>query len=366
MSAAAPPPASPEVEIINKIVKIGEIATQPITDKWFYWAMLTFILHHRDWKYANFDIAMLMWIVHSLSAIYSKLMNYLNNGMNSKLSSEQKWKTIESPSFLLSYLSEVIGDWYVVFILKQIVSRRKYGLAALCCLASSIVKILIGIKLVSGYDSCDKIPQGKSCFTESQFWKEYQYLECVNVLTTFIYYGVCLFILLRTKDEYESQKRLNPSSYTLVKRFRRDSKYRMILSCIFALVSCVFGLPFVYDTLVSRKFEFRLEVTREAVMSLTYYMIYIDQILKSEQKGGQAFRSTSNGNSTSNYSSGNHTHNTQKIGFSSKGALDSSKIHDMNDYGATPWNNNSGNYNINNNYNNYSSNNNNFSNYSNY
>jgi len=352
-----------EVNIINNIVKIGEIATQPITDKWFYWAMLTFILHHRDWKYANFNIAMLMWLVHSFSLIYSKLMTYwINKDKGVGLDSKQKWQKIESPSFLLSYISEIIGDWYVVFILKQIVDRRKYGLAALFCLLSSIVKFLIGIKLVSGYDDCGKLDKGKNCFTESKFWTGYQKLECLNVLTTFLYYGVCLVILLRSKDDYESQKRLNPSSYTLVKRFRRDSKYRMILSCMFAILSTVFGIPFVYDTLVSRNFEFRLEVTREAIMSLTYYMIYIDQILKSEQKGGQAFRSTSNGNSTSNYSSGNNTHN--KIGFSSKGALDSTKIHDMNDYGATPWSSNSGNYNINNNYNNY--NNNNFSNYSNY
>lgn len=326
-------------EIINKVVKVGEIITQPITDKWFYWAMLTFILHHKDWKYASFNIAIFMWVVHSLASIYPKLLGFVEP----KFGIEEKWKYSDVPPFILYYISEIIGDWYVVFILKQMVSRRSYGIAGVLCILSNCVKLIISVHLFSGSDGCT-LPDGTSkpnfnCFIDSPVWKTYQTLECINILCIALYYGACFFILYTTKDEYESQSKLNPSSFTLIKRFRRDSKYRMMFSCICALVSCLFGIPFIVDNF-KRDFTFRLEVTREAIMSLTYYMIYIDQILKSEQSGGQAFRSTSHDNSTSLSSNNNHS---GKIGFSSKGALDSSKIHD-NEYGATPWNNNYSNY----------------------
>lgn len=236
------------------------------------------------------------------------------------------------------------NDRYVVFILKQMTSRRKYGIAGVLCILSNCVKLIISVHLFSGNDGCsfagNAKPENFNCFIDSPLWKTYQNLECINVLCIALYYGACFFILYTSKDDYEGQSKLNPSSFTLIKRFRRDSKYRMMFSCICALLSCCFAIPFVVDNF-KRDFTFRLEVTREAIMSLTYYMIYIDQILKSEQSGGQAFRSTTNDHSTNLSSSNNHS---GKIGFSSKGALDSSKIHD-NEYGATPWNNN--------NYNNY-------------
>ncbi|OUM57374.1 hypothetical protein PIROE2DRAFT_70079 [Piromyces sp. E2] len=287
------------VEIINQIVKIGEIITQPITDKWFYWAMLTFILHHRDWKYANFNIAIFMWVVHSIALMYPKIIAFIYSGSDTnKLQDLQKWRFQDIPPFIFYYLSEIIGD----------------------CQTDGC-----------GANENKQNVANFNCFRDSPLWQSYQKLECLNILSIALYYGTCFFILKSTKDEYESQSKLNPSSFTLVKKFRRDSKYRMMFSSLCALVSCGFAIPFVIDTF-KHNFDFRLEVTREAIMSLTYYMIYIDQILKSEQSGGQAFRSTTNDPASST--------NT-KTGFSSKGALDNSKIHDGNDYGnsATPWNN---------------------------
>lgn len=96
-----------DVEIINKIVKVGEIVTQPITDKWFYWAMLTFILHHKDWKYANFNIAIFMWVIHSLALMYPKLIGFVDPNIEGT----SKWKYSDVPPFILYYLSEIIGDW---------------------------------------------------------------------------------------------------------------------------------------------------------------------------------------------------------------------------------------------------------------
>lgn len=333
--AAPPQSGKSTVDYINDVVKIGEIVTQPITDKWFYWAMLTFILHHKDWKYANFNIAILMWVIHSIALMYPKIQAFRESNVPEaeKLTGTDKWKFIDVPPFIFYYISEIIGDWYVVFILKQIVSRKKYGIAGVLCILSNCIKLIICVFLFTGDDQCSlkgNKPENFNCFRDSELWKTYQKLECLNILCIALYYGACLFILYTTKDDYESQSKLNPSSFTLIKRFRRDSKYRMMFSCLCALVSCCFGIPFIVDTF-TRNFTFRLEVTREAIMSLTYYMVYIDQILKSEQSGGQAFRSTTNDQSTNNYS-GNHS---GKMGFSSKGVLDSSKIHD-NEYGATP------------------------------
>jgi len=353
------------VDFINQVVKIGEIITQPITDKWFYWAMLTFILHHRDWKYANFNIAIFMWVVHSIALMYPKIVAFITSSQKFNLEPGlEQWRFQDIPPFIFYYLSEIIGDWYIFFILVKTVPRSKYAIAGLLCLISNCVKIIICVTIFSSTDGCaatEGAAKGPefNCFRDSSLWQSYQKLECVNIVSIFLYYGTCFFILKSTKDEYESQSKLNPSSFTLVKKFRRDSKYRMMFSSLCAILSCCFAIPFIIDTF-KRNFDFRLEVTREAIMSLTYYMIYIDQILKSEQSGGQAFRSTTNDpNSSTN----------TKTGFSSKGALDNSKIHDGNDYGATPWNNIDqqksfgGNYNNNN----FSYNNNNFSsNYNNY
>jgi len=359
-----------DVNFINNVVKIGEIITQPITDKWFYWAMLTFILHHKDWKYVNFNLAISMWVVHSFALMYPKLLNFFFSDIENKLEGVRKWRIQDIPPFICYYISEIIGDWYVFFILVRTVSRKKYALSGIFCLVTTCVKLLISFVLMySGTDNCSNFgienprPNNFNCFRDSDLWRTYQKLEIINIVATAAYYGVSFIILYRTKDEYESQSKLNPSSFTIVKKFRRDSKYRMMFSCLCAVVSCCFGIPFIIDTFI-HNFDFRLEVTREAIMSLTYYMIYIDQILKSEQNGGQAFRSNNNGQSSNNYSSNaDNTHN--KTGFSSKGVLENTKIHD-NDFVATPWNsvddknimsfgnssNNFG-YSHNNNYNNY-------------
>ncbi|ORX51514.1 hypothetical protein BCR36DRAFT_325918 [Piromyces finnis] len=337
-----------DVGIINTIVKVGEIITQPITDKWFYWAMLTFILHHKDWKYASFNIAIFMWVVHSIALMYPKVISFIGENTENKMDDLKKWRFEDVPQFIFYYLSEIIGDWYIFFILVKYVPRSKYGIAGLLCIISNFIKVLICVVIFSEEDGCkvtegNPKPAGFNCFRDSELWQKYQKLECLNILFTALYYGTCFIMFKSAKDEHENQNKLNPSSFTIVKKFRRDSKYRMMLSSIFALVSCCFAIPFIKDTF-THNFEFRLEVTREAIMSLSYYMIYIDQILKSEQSGGQAFRSTSN-DPTSSFS------NT-KSGFSSKGVLDNSKIHDGTDFGATPWNNNS-NFNYSSNYNNY-------------
>jgi len=351
------------VEIIDDIVKIGEIITQPITDKFFYWAMLTFILHHKDWKYANFNIAILMWVVHSTALMYPKIVDFIVNKTNANLAGATKWKFQDITQYIFYYLSEIIGDWYIFFIILKKVSFTKYCIAGILCLLSNGIKLLICIHLFSGPDDCSKIEEqfqapaaqtgDFNCFRDDKLWRQYQIYECLNIIFTALYYGTCFILLKTTKNEYDSQSKLNPSSFTVVKKFRRDSSYRMMFSSICAVISCVFGIPFIIDTF-KHDFSFRLEVTREAVMSLTYYMVYIDQILKSEQSGGQAFRSTSNDVS----SAGNNT----KTGFSSKGVLDNSKLHDGTDFGATPWNNIEKNFNQNNynnaNFNNYAFNNN--------
>lgn len=320
------------VDIINQVVKIGEIITQPITDKWFYWAMLTFILHHRDWKYVNFNIAIFMWVVHSIALMYPKIISFATSSEN-KLSGIKQWQIQDIPPFIFYYISEIIGDWYIFFILVKMVPRSKYGIAGLLCLISNCIKVIICVTIFSRTDGCTaeatKNNKNFNCFRDSDLWQTYQKLECLNIVFIALYYGSCFFISKSTTDEYESQSKLNPSSFTLVKKFRRDPKYRMMFSSLCALLSCCFAIPFIIDTF-RHNFDFRLEVTREAIMSLSYYMIYIDQILKSEQSGGQAFRSTTNDPTSS-------TNNT-KTGFSSKGVLDNSKIHDGNDYGATPWN----------------------------
>jgi len=311
-------------QFINGVVKVGEIITQPITDKWFYWAMLTFILHHKDWKYANFNIAIIMWIVHSIALVYPKFVNIKYD----QLEGPSKWKIADVPPFIFFFLSEIVGDWYIAFIIKQIGTRNKFYIASAFCLISNCIKLIISYTLYNGNDQCDgKLPPF-NCFTDSALWQKYQKLECANIVGVAVYYGVCYYLLLTCKSEKDEE------NTNIVKHFRRDSRIRMMFSCLCALVSCAFGIPFIIDTF-TRNFEFRLEVTREAIMSLTYYMIYIDQILKSEQTGGQAFRSTSNDQSTS----GNYSGSTK--GFSSKGVLDNNKVHHTNDFGATPWNSNS-------------------------
>jgi len=104
------------VDVINQIVKIGEILTQPITDKWFYWAMLTFILHHRDWKYANFNIAFFMWVVHSIALVYPKVVSFITSTKAKQLEGMSQWRYQDIPPFIFYYLSEIIGDWYVLYI----------------------------------------------------------------------------------------------------------------------------------------------------------------------------------------------------------------------------------------------------------
>jgi len=350
------------VGIIDTIVKIGEIITQPITDKFFYWAMLTFILHHKDWKYANFNIAILMWVVHSTALMYPKIISFITsrNADFFKGNTNYIWKFQDITQYIFYYISEIIGDWYIFFIILKKVPFQKYCVAGILCLISNGIKLIICIHLFRSPDNCPKSSdqvQGPmtdqteqfNCFEEAEVWRQYQKFECLNILFTVLYYGACFIILKSTKNEFDNQSKFNPSSFTVVKKFRRDSGYRMMFSSLCALVSSVFGIPFIIDTF-KHNFDFRLEVTREAIMSLTYYMVYIDQILKSEQSGGQAFRSTSNDISSNGG-------NTGKTGFSSKGALDNAKVHDGNDFGATPWNNIEKNYgqtNYNNtNFNNY-------------
>jgi hypothetical protein len=302
-----------------------------------------------------------MWVVHSIALVYPKVVSFITSTKAKQLEGMSQWRYQDIPPFIFYYLSEIIGDWYIFFILVKTVPRKKYAIAGLLCLLSNCIKIIICATIFMNNDGCGadtagQKPQDFNCFRDSPLWQSYQKLECCNIVFIALYYGACFFILKSTKDDYEGQSKLNPSSYTLVKKFRRDSKYRMMFSSLCALVSCAFAVPFIIDTF-KHNFDFRLEVTREAIMSLTYYMIYIDQILKSEQSGGQAFRSTTNDpNSSSN----------TKTGFSSKGALDNSKIHDGNDYGATPWEQQK-NYGGNFNSNNFSYNNNNYSsNYNNY
>jgi len=279
-------------DIINNLIKIGEIVSQPIIDKWFYWAMLTFILHHKDWKLANFNIAISMWLVHSLSTIYPKIMSY---GFKN-LDATNAWKFQDVPPFIFLFLSEIIGDWYVFFVIKRIANRKKSLIAGILCLMSNCVKLYISYFLFTERDDCEyreKIGplKGFDCFTDSQFWRKYQKLEVTNIIAVGLYYGICFILLFTSKNQNQFS-----SSFSIIKLFRHESKYRMMFSCLCAVISFLFGIPFIMDT-YKHNFEFRLEVTREAIMSITYYMIYIDQILNTENNTSQV-RSTG---STPNY-----------------------------------------------------------------
>lgn len=303
-------------DFVNHVIKIGEIITQPITDKWFYWAMLTFILHHKDWKLPTFNIAVFMWLVHSLSSLYPKIMSYGYKNMDNSI----VWKYQDVPPFIFLFLSEIIGDWYVFFVLKKIASRKKSFLAAILCLMSNSSKLYISYFMFTQKDDCEyraqmESPKGFDCFADSVFWRKYQKLEISNIIGTAIYYGVCFILLLTTKNQNQVS-----SSFSIIKLFRHESRYRMMFSCLCAIISFFFGIPFIIDT-YKHNFEFRLEVTREAIMSITYYMVYIDQILKTEQNTSQIRSTGSNSNyiEDSNYKKRSNS-NINDIG--SEGSFD--------------------------------------------
>jgi len=151
-------------------------------------------------------------------------------------------------------------------------------------------------------------------------WRKYQKLEVLNIIFIALYYGTCFIIFLTAKSNG------NYDHFTLSKLFRSDSKYRMMFSCICAEISSLCGVPFIVNTF-THNFNFRLEVTREAIMSISYYMVYIDQILKAEQNGGQAFHSLSNDYSDDNISYKKNNYTTKST----------SKTNDTSDYGAQ-WN----------------------------
>jgi len=265
--------------VIDYCTAIFEIIISIFNNYWFYLLFVCIVIT----KGRNRVVPMLIITLHwSFIALSNAFNNYPtlyilringNSGENKKeISREDRWKNIDVYIISFNYLSQMIADWYPVYKIHRVIPGKKFTLIqALFCFVLNVAKFIPIIIFNNDYDECN--PLESKCI-ESKFWITWSILQLLIIAITVIYYLPCWIIINKEeRTNYETEVK----NYSLVKKFRIFSVYRVRLQCILAIIAALFGIPTYFESMGI--LSFNLERLREIFCVFSYLMIYFDIIL---------------------------------------------------------------------------------------
>jgi len=102
-------------KIMNYIIVTCQILNVPVHNPLFYWTILCIIFAKGNYHTVPEFIIIMHWVLYSLGGMIDQI-HYYYFAAEKLLDREDQWKKYDTLVILLSYLSEIVGDWYVFFI----------------------------------------------------------------------------------------------------------------------------------------------------------------------------------------------------------------------------------------------------------
>jgi len=303
------------------------------------WTFLVFILIGKKWKNTIIYIIIIHYALRYIGKVVETLSEFRENkypGYNYEYRSNEAYIWGHATSRVILYISEVIGDWYLLVRTKAIVkSNKKIRWVFVTCIIYNIArlsKIYFNFTYIPFKENFDPKADELDFFLRKVEYKKNKWICDLILHTTSIVYDLAVIITLKRNVfiKYENVTHGKTKGNFFIAKFQRLSVYRIywtvILSICFSplifmfCITLLYGLNYINTLKDSDKIQFYknycndrdIENIRINIMNVSYILIYVDQIMLryyARQNKITIMQASSNSiirNNSTNHLSGNY------------------------------------------------------------
>jgi len=311
------------------------------------WTFLVFVIVGKKWKNAIMYIIIMHYALRYIGNVIEnigKLRTVKYEKYDYPSNEGYMWN--HAVSRVVLYISEIIGDWYLLVRTKAIVkSNKKLKWVYVTCIIYNIVrlsKIYFNFKYVPFKDNFDPKEDKLDFYLRKVEYKKNKWICDLLLHTTSIFYDLAVIITLKKNVfvKYNNITHGEKKGNFFIANFQRLSVYRIywtvILSILFSPLIFMFCFTLLYalnqvNTLKpEQQIAFfqtycndrDIENIRISIMNVSYILIYVDQIMLRHYDRinkvtviNQSSNSYNNSSSINQYSNnnGSRLHNFSKV-----------------------------------------------------
>lgn len=283
---------------------------EPFVSPFFYWTILLLVLHKFNFKKPVLKIILAHYILRIIGDIFDSFGLYIKSydyyGVNkdtgliecviSQVNDAQghplRWLLTRQIAGLFWYSGEIAGDWYPLLRTRAVAREQKsIWYVYITCFFFNVSKVVMALFhfTINGKDVVDKDKQ-------ESFYAVYWVLYLIILICSMLY-DFSVFWVLRRHIFSKSN-----SNFGFLKKFRSISEFRILISTFIGII----GIPIIGCSAILKiklkGYDTSLEDLRILIVNISYYMMFIDQIMlfrsKDDSSVGDSSLSTTNNNTS--------------------------------------------------------------------
>jgi len=280
-----------------KIDLIQFIITSYIINSYFSWLCIVLFLNRKNIKNPINLILFGYYFLSSTSEAFGE-MKYFAKKEPGKIApySTKYWDLSYGVYYILWFLAEMIGDWYMVLRTKVIAyNKRKLDTIYIICFAYNLIKgyiIVLCVKTLRNplnlTNARTKHPNNNYHTNDMKQFNYYWWAIIVGIQGFSIIYDISLLIVLRRILFNRLKECHEKDGLSFLEKFKQISELRIILSIAFSIVLIPFFLiqaTQYYNSLsdgsdlTENNLDEKIRQFRNMAVSINYTFMYVDQIL---------------------------------------------------------------------------------------
>ena len=230
------------------------------------WLLLVLLLNRKKWKRSIIYILIACWFFNYASDLsyYSSVLYMYNEKLSYCL------------DYSLEFVSEIIGDWYLLLRTKAITGNKKITAVYITCLLYNLTKINAII-----FVSMENVPD----YNDHKYYTKYALIILVIQIFS-VFYDVANIYYLRKNifNKYKNKPSITKNSF--IEKLKNVSEFRLIVSLVLSLLTILlFLLSFLSSYYLYKTGKYELDEMIDCISMgyrqayFNYYFMFIDQIL---------------------------------------------------------------------------------------